>query len=393
MDFFGGHLHTMKNQRWLSQNYFIFFFTWGVYLQYWSGWLVEAKGVTVTELSFIMGVGLIARAASTMFAFPIASKFLSSKKLIFVLVIGSLISAILYIPVSSFTMLSIITFIFSLFYPSLLPSIESSATMLVQTSHIHYGKSRSYGSLGFIISVLIISVIIGYIGEQAILWCMIGFLVIMLLMQMRQAPEILSVKPTEEDRDQSFSMRSLFKIKGFPVVLSVVILLQGALTTYYNYSYLYLQYLDVNPFYIGMILNVAVVFEILYLLKADHLFASWRTSSLLLVAGSGSTLRWMIIFLFPNVWAFIFSQTLHAFSFGMAHYAFIQYITRTLPRQQLSNAQGIYSALAMSLAGAVITLFGGFLYKISPALSFLGMIVFTIPAMIIILMTRKKFQY
>ncbi|MFP3916989.1 MFS transporter [Lysinibacillus telephonicus] len=384
----------MNNQRWLSQNFFIFFFTWGVYLQYWSGWLTEAKGLSVQEVSFIMGFGLVSRALSTMFIFPFASKYLSNKKLSQFLVTSSLLAAFFYIPFNSFTALFIITMIFSLFYPSLLPAIESSASTLVQQTRIHYGKSRSYGSISFVISVFILSIIIGYVGEKAILWCMIVYLAIMLILQFMPAPDVLSVKPTAVDRSQSFSMRSLWKIKGFPVVMVIVILLQGAHASYYNYSYIYLQqYLEVNTFYIGIILNVAVLFEILFFLKVDYLFSKWKTSTLLLIAAVGSTLRWIMIFAIPNVWVFILSQSLHSLGFAMAHYAFVQYITNNLPKQQLSNAQGLYSALAMSLSAALLTLFGGYLYYITPGLAFLGMTVFTIPAIIITLLSRKVYQY
>ncbi|MCP1145383.1 MFS transporter [Lysinibacillus endophyticus] len=383
----------MNNQRWLSQSYFIFFFTWGVYLQYWSGWLSEAKGLTASQVGYIMGIGLIARAVATMFAFPFATKFLSGKKLILVLVVASLVVTLLYLPANSFETILMITFLFSLNYPALLPAIENSATTLMQTSQINYGKSRSYGSIGFVIAVLIISFIVGIAGERAILWCMIAFLSIMLLMQTLPTPAVLLVKPTAEDRGKSSSMIGLFKIKGFSIILLVVVLLQGSMASYYNYSYLYLQqYLDVNPLYIGIILNIAVISEIIYLLKADR-FGHWKTSKLLIVAGIASTVRWIMIFVFPNVWAFIISQTLHSLSFAMAHFAFIQYISKTLPKQQLSNAQGVYSALGMSLSAALLTLFGGFLYEIQPGLSFLGMIVFTIPAVLIIYATRKKYQY
>lgn len=387
-------MSIMNDQRWLSQNFFIFFFTWGVYLQYWSGWLSEGKGLSVSEVSLIMGFGLVARAISTMFVFPFASKYLSPKKLTRALVISALIAAILYTPFNNFIALFLITMLFSLFYPSLLPAIESSASTLVQQGKVHYGKSRSYGSISFVISVLILSIIVGYLGERAILWCMIGYLAIMFGLQAMPAPDVLNLKPTVEDRSQKFSMRSLWKIKGFPVVMVLAILLQGSLASYYNYSYIYLQqYLEVNPFYIGIILNVAVIFEILFFLKVDHLFSRWKTSSLFLLAAAGSTLRWVMIFAFPNVWMFILSQTLHALAFAMAHYAFVQYITRNLPKQQLSNAQGLYSALAMSLSAAVLTLFGGYLYEITPGFAFLGMIVFTVPAMILILLTRKVYQY
>ncbi|MEG0450101.1 MAG: 3-phenylpropionate MFS transporter [Lysinibacillus sp.] len=383
----------MNNQRWLSQNFFAFFFTWGVFLPYWTGWLVDAKQLTVSEASIVMGCGLLARAASNLFFFPTLAKYTSNKNLNGLLALGALITALLYIPSTSFTSLFIVTMLFSVFYPALLPAIESSAATLVQQSHVHYGKSRSYGSFGFVIAVLIISMLTGVFGKEMIFWSMIVGLIGMLLMQLTATPKVLLAVPTKEDREQSLSMKTLWKISGFPVVLLIVILLQGAHASYYSYGYIYLEDLKVNPLYMGMIINIAVLCEILYFMKADTLFTKWRSSSLLLLAGIGSTLRWVLIFLFPNVWVFIFSQILHALSFALAHYAFIAYLTKSLPKEQIPNAQGLYSALAMGLSTAILTFLGGYLYEISPGLSFLAMIICTVPAIIIIVTTRKKFQY
>ncbi|MDQ0245170.1 PPP family 3-phenylpropionic acid transporter [Bacillus fengqiuensis] len=383
----------MNHQRWMSQNFFVFFMTWGIFLPYWTGWLVQAKGLSVTEASIIMGFGLLARGASSLFAFPLVSKYWSSHTVILVLTAGSLAATILYIPSSSFAALFVVTMLFSIIFPALLPALETTAGALVQQGDVHYGKSRSYGSIGFVVSVLIISMITGYFGEQAILGSMIAGLCFLLLMCLLPAPAVLLVKPTAKDRKESLSMRGLWQVKSFPIVLLIVVLLQGAHASYYNYGYIYLQDLGVKKYYIGMIINIAVMFEILYFLKADHLFKKWQPSSLLLLAASGSTLRWLLVFLFPNVWMFMLSQSLHALSFGVAHYAFILYITRNLPKQQIPNAQGMYSALAMGLSTAVLTLAGGLLYEVSPTLSFLAMIVCTVPAILLVMMTRKKYDY
>lgn len=210
--------------------------------------------------------------------------------------------------------------------------------------------------------------------------------------QLMPAPQILSDIP-KPDNTKVLSMKSLFKVKSFAGVLIVVILLQGAHASYYNYSYIYLQNLNVNAFYIGMILNVAVLFEIVYFLKADTFLTKWKPSSLMLLAAIGSTVRWLLIYLFPNMPMFVVSQALHALSFAMAHYAFIQYISKALPKEQIANAQGLYSALAMSLSAALLTLLGGILYEIEPGLAFLGMLIFTVPAVFIILLTKKRFDY
>ena len=383
----------MNNQRWLSQNFFAFFFTWGIFLPYWTGWLVDAKQLTVSEASIVMGCGLLARAASNLFFFPTLAKYVNNKNLNGILALGALMTALLYIPSTSLTSLFIVTILFSAFYPALLPAIESSAATLVQQSRVHYGKSRSYGSFGFVIAVLIISMLTGVFGKQMIFWSMIVGLIGMLLMQLTATPKVLLAVPTKEEREQSLSMKTLWKLKGFPVVLFIVILLQGAHASYYSYGYIYLEDLNVNPLYVGMVINIAVICEILYFMKADTLFTTWRSSSLLLLAGIGSTLRWVLIFLFPNVFVFILSQILHALSFALAHYAFIAYITKTLPKEQIPNAQGLYSALAMGLSTAILTFLGGYLYEVSPGLSFLAMIICTVPAILIVLATRKRYHY
>jgi MFS transporter, PPP family, 3-phenylpropionic acid transporter len=384
---------VLSNQRWMSLNFFVFFLTWGIFLPYWTGWLVQAKGLSVTQASIIMGFGLLARGVSSLFAFPLASKFMSSQTVIFALTASSLVATILYIPSSSFITLLVVTLFFSAAFPPLLPALDTAAGNLVQQGDVNYGKSRSYGSIGFIVSVLIISMVTGYFGEQAILSSMVIGLCFMLLMHLLPTPAVLAEKPTVKDRKDSLTFKSLWQIKSFPIVLLIVILLQGAHASYYNYGYIYLQDLGVNKFYIGMIINIAVIFEIIYFLKADHMFKKWKPSSLLILAASGSTLRWALVFLFPNVWVFMISQSLHALSFGVAHYAFMLYITKNLPKQQIPNAQGIYSALALSFSTAVLTLIGGFLYEISPNFSFLSMIICTFPAILILLTTRKKYQY
>jgi PPP family 3-phenylpropionic acid transporter len=383
----------MNQQRWLSQNFFMFFITWGVFLPYWTGWLVQAKGLSVPEASLIMGFGLVARGVSTLFAFPFVSKFWSGQRVLLILTIGSLIATLLYIPTSSFSMLFVVTVLFSAVYPALLPAVESAATILIQQGNIHYGKSRKYGSIGFVISVLIISMVTGYFGEQAILWSMIAGLCLMLVMCLQPAPAVLLTKPIAKDRKKSLSMRDLWQVRSFPIVLLVVVLLQGAHASYYNYGFIYLQDLGVNNYSIGLILNIAVIFEILYFAKADHLFQGWKPSSLFIVVAVGSSLRWVLIFLFPNVWIFMLSQSLHAVSFGIAHFAFIQYITKNLPTKQIPNAQGVYSAVALSFSTAVLTLLGGYLYEVSPGLSFLGMILFTVPVLFLLIVTRKHYEY
>jgi len=306
----------------------------------------------------------------------------------------ALILTLLYLPDSPFIVLLIITVLFSAIYPMILPAVESGASILMQVYGIHYGKSRSFGSIGYTIALLLIGAATAIWAEQAILYIMIVGLTIATLFFMRPAPEALRLKPVQNEKTkQAINFKSLFTSKGFAVVLLLAILLQGAHASYYNFGFIFLDNLGVNGLYIGIILNIAVLFEILFFTRADRLLSKVKVSTMFLIAGIGSTARWILIALFPYISVFVGTQLLHALSFGVAHFAFIKFISQKLPNDQIPTAQGMYAAFAMSLSTAILTFLGGYLYDISPQLAFLGMVICSIPAIIIVLMTRKKYAY
>lgn len=383
----------MNSQKWMSVQFFIFFFTWGVFLPYWTGYLTNVKDLSVASASIIMGAGMIARAFSTLVLFPELTKRYSIHLFLRLLAIGSLATFVLYIPLSSFTMLLLITILFSLVYPNLLPAMESSASLLMQKDRIHYGRSRSYGSAGFMAAVLVIGFATARYGEQAILWVMIGALAFVVLATALKAPTALIDKPKKEHQVSTWQLaKVLLQQKEFLIALTIVILIQGSHASYNSYSFIYLQDIGVSNSWIGVIINVAVLAEIVLFMLADRLFGKSKIQTMFMIAAIGATVRWIAIWLFPFASVFVATQVLHAISFGLAHYAFIQFIARTLHKSSIPTAQGLYAAFAMSLSSALLTFMGGYLYDLQPGLAFLGMAIFSVPAIVLILTQRSKLQ-
>lgn len=384
----------MKNQQWLSLNFFSFFITWGIFLPYWTGWLTNEKNLSVGMASIVIGAGMMSRSISNLFLYPIFTIKFSLSVVMKWISILSIIILFLYIPSETFLPLFIITIIFNAIYPNFLPAIESSATILVATDHINYGKSRAYGSIGYAVGLIIVGTFTSLFTDAAIFWIMCIGLLFMAFTMYQKTPDIIQTKPNFTTQKVEYdSILKLLTSSRFLIVLIISILLQGAHTSYYNYGFIYLQEIGVNSFYIGIILNLAILLEIIFFAIADRYFQHLKVSTMYIVASVGSSIRWLIIFLFPNVHIFMISQTLHVVSFGIAHYAFIKYISENLETNQISTAQGLYSAFGMSLINAVLSFGTGFLYEISPQLAFLGMIACTIPALVFTMCTMKRYQY
>ncbi|WP_163581389.1 MFS transporter [Gracilibacillus saliphilus] len=379
----------MNTQRWMSLHFFSFFLTWGIFLPYWSGWMIQTKGISVSEASLIMSLGLVARGLSTLFAFPYLSAKVSSKRLLNIMAIGTLVAIVYYIPTNSFASLLIATIILHLFYPILMPALDSVAGVLVQSKQLqHYGRSRQWGSIGFVSVGMVLTIFTGWFGDEIILWALLLGIIGFMSLQFMQTPDILAEKPPK-NQTKKVGILQLFRIKHFPLVLIIVILLQAAHATYYNYGYIFLQEIQAPTYLIGFIINIAVIAEIIFFAIADRKFDKFSIGALLTIAAIGSSARWILVFAFPNVIVFCIAQTLHALSFAMAHYAFMKYLIQNIPHLQIAKAQGIYSALALSWSTAIFTILGGYLYEIEPRLSFIGMILCTIPAMLLALMYRK----
>lgn len=385
----------MKNQQWLSLNFFSFFITWGIFLPYWTGWLTNEKNLSVGMASIVIGAGMMSRSISNLFLYPIFTIKFSLSVVMKWISILSIIILFLYIPSETFLPLFIITIIFNAIYPNFLPAIESSATILVATDHINYGKSRAYGSIGYAVGLIIVGTFTSLFTDAAIFWIMCIGLLFMAFTMYQKTPDIIQTKPKFTTQKVEYdSILKLLTSSRFLIVLIISILLQGAHTSYYNYGFIYLQEIGVNSFYIGIILNLAILLEIIFFAIADRYFQHLKVSTMYIVASVGSSIRWLIIFLFPNVHIFMISQTLHVVSFGIAHYAFIKFISENLETNQISTAQGLYSAFGMSLINAVLSFGTGFLYEISPQLAFLGMMIAcTIPALVLTMSTMKRYQY
>ncbi|MGC4378827.1 MFS transporter [Fictibacillus sp. Mic-4] len=379
----------MNTQHWMSRQFFSFYITWGIFLPYWTGWMIHAKGITVSQASLIMSLGLVARGIATLVAFPYFSGKFSSKTLLNVMAIGTLGAIVCCVPADSFASLLMATLLLHFFYPTLMPALDSAAGVLVQSNQLRdYGKSRSWGSIGFVVAGMILTVFTGAFGDKVIVWALLfGTLAFMGLGFMR-APDVLSEKP-QRDQQKKGGMLKLFHIKHFGLVLIIVILLQAAHASYYSYGYIFLQEIHAPVYLIGVIINIAVIAEIIFFFIADRFFHQFSVGSLLALAAFGSTVRWIAVFAFPNVIVFSIAQTLHACSFAMGHYAFMKYLIQNIPHAQIPKAQGVYSALALSWSTAVLTIFGGFLYEIEPRYAFLGMILCTIPSMVFALVYRK----
>ncbi|MEK5495915.1 MFS transporter [Bacillus sp. FSL M8-0077] len=374
----------MNANKWMSMQFFGFFFTFGIFVPYWSIWLVADKNFSPDQAGIIIATGLLTRAMTTFFLFPLASQYMGLARLNQWVVFLSVLLFVLLIPANSFSAVIVTTFFISLLYPMPLAMHEAMASRLMKKGEIAYGRSRSFGSFGYIVALLLMGIMISLFGERVIIYVMLGGLLLFALLASLRAPSTLR----EKNDPAGMNIKKLFQSKSFVFVLLLCVILQSAHAAYYSYAVLFLGNLGVRPEYIGFLLLIAVIAEIVFFFISDSLFKKGSVTTLLMFSVTASIIRWVSLFLFEDVFIFILSQLLHAFTFGLTQVAFMKYLDTHIKNQFFPYAHGLYAALGLSLGNGLLTIVSGYLFSISPSYAFLGMAIICMPCFLLIYLLK-----
>lgn len=131
----------------------------------------------------------------------------------------------------------------------------------------------------------------------------------------------------------------------------IVVLVQGAHASYYNYVVLYLKKLNASAVYIGVILNIVVLSEILFFAFSDWLLKGKSISVMYMIVAGAAVTRWTLLFLFPSTPVLISTQIFHSLTFGLRQNAFMRLIYEEFENKDIPAAQGVY--IKYSLCSAV----------------------------------------
>ena len=182
------------------------------------------------------------------------------------------------------------------------------------------------------------------------------------------------------------SLRTLIRQ---PVVVSffgVCFLMQASHGPYYTFFSIYLESFGYSRTSIGQLWALGVFAEIGVFLLIPRLLPRFGTRQLLLLAASLTTLRWLLIAVFPAYPGMIgLAQTLHAASFGLYHAVSIYLVHRLFTGTHQGRGQALYSSLSFGAGGAVGSLASGYLWKgIGPEAMFLLAAVASFTALIVV---------
>ncbi|BFT70519.1 MFS transporter [Paenibacillus sp. P36] len=335
---------------------FSFFMTMGIVVTFFPLYF-DYKGYSKLQIGLLYAIGpLIGIATNLLWGF-LSDRFQTVKKIMIILIIGQLITAILVFTAGWFSLLYICLAMF-FFFQQPVNSLNDSQLMLsIRASGKSYASFRVWGSIGFAVSAGGFGLLLRHYGTGLTpILCLFTItctlILVFFLKDARQSGKKMALG----------GMLSILRSKKFVWFLTLIIIMSVSHRFNDGFLALYMRQLGAPDSVIGYAWMASALSEIpmfFFLSKHGHRF---KELPLLAFAGIIYALRFFIMGSIHNPVWIIGVQLLHSLTFGVFLITANRYLSQIIPDEYRSSGQAIFAVAWSSIAGLISGMLGGWIY-------------------------------
>ena len=259
-----------------------------------------------------------------------------------------------------------------------MPLVEATTLTWLGKNTAHYGRLRSWGSIGFILSVVGMGYAFDHIAIAWLLWaglvCELGILIFA-----RQIPPtaVLAHHTDHQPIKQIVLQPRVLALFG------ACFLMAAAHGPYYTFFSIYLVEHGYAKSAVGGLWALGVICEIGVFFLMPGLVRRFGFSRILLISFGAAVLRFLLIgWAVDIVVLLLLAQVLHALTFGAYHAASLGLVHEFFQGRHQSRGQALFGSLTYGAGGILGVLASGpiwqhwgatALYTSSAAMALLGL--------------------
>jgi PPP family 3-phenylpropionic acid transporter len=370
---------THKNYHWRIAGFYFFYYAFvGMFAPYWSLYL-KSIHFDAIEISILLSIQPIMRMLAPNIWGWLADH--TGKRLL-VVQIAATLSALFYLGVffaTSFWGLFLVLALMAFFWSASMPLVEATTMSYLGKNTAHYGRIRSWGSIGFIVSVVGLGYAFDYIAIAWLLWaglvCEIGILIFS-----RQIPhtEVLAHHTDHQSIKQIVLQPRVLALFGACFLMSV------AHGPYYTFYSIYLVEHGYAKSAVGGLWALGVICEIGVFFVMPALVRRFGFTLILLISFGAAVLRFFLIgWTVDWLGLVLLAQVLHALTFGAYHAASVGMVHEFFQGRHQSKGQALFGSITYGAGGVLGGLASGpiwlhwgatVLYSMSAVAALLGLL-------------------
>ncbi|NOU00277.1 MAG: MFS transporter [Gallionella sp.] len=373
------HVTSSKNYYWRIAGFYFFYYAFvGMFAPYWSLYL-QSIHFNAIEISILMSMQPVMRMIAPNLWGWLADH--TGKRLL-VVQIAATASAVCYLGVfffTSFWSMLLVLALMAFFWSASMPLVEATTLSYLGKHTAHYGRIRSWGSIGFIVSVVGLGYAFDYIAIAWLLWaglvCEIGILIFS-----RQIPktEVLA------HHTDSQSIKQIVLQPRVIALFSACFFMSVAHGPYYTFYSIYLVEHGYTKSAVGGLWALGVICEIGVFFLMPWLVRHFGLTRILLVSFTCAVLRFMLIGWYVDyIVLLLLAQVLHAATFGAYHAASVGLVHEFFQGRHQSKGQALFGSLTYGAGGMLGGLASGpiwqhygstVVYSFSAGMALLGLL-------------------
>jgi len=341
----------------LSGFYFFYFASLGALIPYW-GLYLKTLGFGAVEIGELVAIIMATKIVAPNIWGWIADH---TGRRMRVVRLACLLATLAFAGVflwKGYWWLALIMSVFSFFWNAALPQFEATTLTHLGNETHRYSSIRLWGSIGFIVAVAALGFMFDRLGNH---WLPVVLVVLFAFIWLSSL-----LVPENAAGHRSLEHTPMREVLSRPVVLSllaVCFLIQLSHGPYYTFYSLYMAEHGYSETAIGQLWALGVVAEIVVFLRMHIWLPHYGARNLLLLAAILTAVRWCLLAWFPDkLWLMIFSQSMHAASFGLYHAVAIHLIHQLFHGRNQGRGQALYSSLSFGAGGALGSFVAGYLW-------------------------------
>lgn len=342
----------------LSSFYFFFFAIVGVLVPYWGPYL-RTLGFSAGQIGELFAILNLSRIVAPNVLGSLADR---SGRRMRAVRIASILSLIAFTGVfvhQGYGWLMLVTAVFSFFWNGAMPQYEANTMNHLGSLEHHYSRIRLWGSVGFIVAVIVLGALVDRIGTQSV-----PYAIALLFVGMWVSSLLTPERPGTVAHEDSTGFWRVLRRPDVLGFLTAAFLSQMSHGPYYAFFSIYLQGYGYSGDLIGLLWAWGVVAEIGVFMLIHRWLPRYGPRWLMVAALLLGGVRWFTIGAFPQaLWLLFAAQTLHAASFGIYHAVGIAIVNRFFRGRSQGRGQAVYSSMTFGAGVAVGSLVGGYLWQ------------------------------
>jgi len=339
----------------LASFYFWYFSTLAIIVAFFNLY-AKQLGLTSLEISVLSALHPLSRVLWPPFWSGLADRSGRRHLVTAAASLGATIAFGAYFRAENFTSLLLAQVVFTFFWSTTLPLTETATLEQASIGKSDYGRTRVWGSIGFILASFGLGPLLDRLGVRFTLSAILGCLVLTTIASFF-APAPLGRHAREEGSILAFLRRPQVRLFFLVGMLS-----QLSHATMYNFLSIHLAEVGYSNKAIGLLWAFGVCCEVPVIRFSALLLGRFRRMRLLTFSLFVAAIRWSIFSLTTSYPLLLLAQAMHAVTFAVFHVAAVTHTYAIVPPALRARGQSLYSALSFGLGNFAGFLINGAVY-------------------------------